>query len=312
MRVIAGDVGGTKTLLQCIDGDAVSVEHRYESGSFPTFGAMLRDFVLRCHEPVHTACFAVAGPVLGRTAGVTNLGWSIDADVLERELDIPHIALINDFEAVAFGVPMLAEEDVLTLQQGTSIKTAPIAILGAGTGLGEAVVTFGGGRWSVIASEGGHADFAPQDEEQAKLFLALLKKYGHVSWERLLSGMGIVNIHNFIAGLDEPYREELPAEIVAAYDRGDDDARRTVEMFVDIYGAEAGNAALRVLARGGVFLAGGIAARNPTWFTDGRFVASFLRKGRFHELLREMPIKVITNARVGLMGAAEMARRISA
>jgi glucokinase len=311
MRIVAGDVGGTKTLLQLIDSSGMSVEERYESSAFATFDAMLSAFLARCAPPVDAACFAVAGPVLGRTAEVTNVGWDIDADVLETQFGIAHVALINDFEAVALGVPLLSEKDVIVLQQGNRVATAPIGILGAGTGLGEAIVTFDGARWNVIASEGGHADFAPNDEEQARLFVALLHKYRHVSWERLLSGMGLVNIHNFITGQERPYDEHIPAEIAAAYDAGDDAARRTVAMFVDIYGAEAGNVALRVLARGGVFLAGGIAARNPSWFTDGRFIRSFLHKGRFQELLRDMPVNVIANARVGLIGAAEMARRVA-
>jgi len=173
------------------------------------------------------------------------------------------------------------------------------------------VVIHDGARWNVIASEGGHADFAPQNEEQSRLFLELHEKIGHVSWERLVSGMGLVNIHNFVTGVERPYDDVIPAEIAAAYARGDAAARRTVAIFIDIYGAEAGNMALRVLARGGVFLAGGIAARNLEWFTDGRFVEAFLRKGRFHDILRDVPVNLIANPRVGLIGATEMARRIA-
>jgi len=311
MRVIAGDIGGTKTLLQFIDSDGVSVEQRYESDAFPTFDDMLRDFTERSAHRADSACFAVAGPVLGRTAAVTNLHWAMDADKLEQSFSISHVALINDFEAVALGVPLLADNDVVPLQKGTRAATGPIGIVGAGTGLGEAIVMFGGDRWNVIASEGGHGDFAPQDEEQTRLFLGLRAKLGHVSWERLVSGMGLVNIHNFVTGVDRPYDEVIPAEIAAAYARGDEAARRTVAIFVDIYGSEAGNMALRVVARGGVFLAGGIAARNLDWFTDGRFIEAFLRKGRFQEMLKTIPVNLIANPRVGLIGATEMARRIS-
>jgi glucokinase len=312
MRVIAGDIGGTKTLLQLVDSDGVSIEQRYESGDFTTFDDLLRDFIARTPHRVDAACFAVAGPVMGRTAAVTNLHWSMDAEKLEQAFSIGRVALINDFAAVALGVPLLADADVVPLQKGDRITTAPIGILGAGTGLGEAVVMYDGTHWNVIASEGGHGDFAPQNEEQTRLFLDLHSKLGHVSWERLVSGMGLVNIHNFVTGIDKPYDDVIPAEIAAAYDRGDEAARRTVAIFVDIYGAEAGNMALRVLARGGVFLAGGIAARNLEWFTDGRFIDAFLRKGRFETLLRSMPVNLIANPRVGLIGATEMARRISA
>jgi len=310
-RVIAGDIGGTKTLLQLVDSDGVSIEQRYESGAFATFDDLLRDFTSRTSQRVDAACFAVAGPVLGRTAEVTNLHWSMDAGELEKAFSIGHVALINDFEAVARGVPLLADNDVVPLQNGNRNAAAPIGIVGAGTGLGEAIVIYDGVRWDVIASEGGHADFAPQNEEQTRLFLSLHEKLGHVSWERLVSGMGLVNIHNFVTGIDAPYDDVIPAEIAAAYARGDEAARRTVAIFVDIYGAEAGNMALRVLARGGVFLAGGIAARNLDWFTDGRFMEAFLRKGRFHDILRNIPVNLIANPRVGLIGATEMARRIS-
>jgi glucokinase len=309
--VIAGDIGGTKTLLQLVGSDGVSVEQRYASDAFATFDDMLRDFTSRCSERIDAACFAVAGPVLGRTATVTNLHWSMDADKLQQDFAIGHVALINDFEAVARGVPLLADNDVVPLQNGKRVLHGPIGIVGAGTGLGEAVVIHDGARWNVIASEGGHADFAPQDEEQTRLFLALHEKIGHVSWERLVSGMGLVNIHNFVTGVERPYDDVIPAEIAAAYARGDEAARRTVAIFIDIYGAEAGNMALRVLARGGVFLAGGIAARNLEWFTDGRFMAAFLRKGRFREILRDVPVNLIANPRVGLIGATEMARRIA-
>ena len=165
-------------------------------------------------------------------------------------------------------------------------------------------------KWNVVPSEGGHADFAPQDEEQTRLFLALHAKYGHVSWERLLSGMGLVNIHNFLSRQDRPYDETLPAEIAKALAAGDPIAARTFAIFVDIYGAEAGNMALRLLARGGVYLAGGVAAKNIDRFTDGRFMEAFLRKGRFQNILAAIPVNLITNAKVGLLGAAEMAMRV--
>jgi len=310
MNVIAGDVGGTKTLLQLVeivDGEStVALEHRFDSGGYKTFDELLGEFLGMAKRTVDAACFAVAGPVFEDRAEVTNLGWRIETAELTARFGIARVALINDFFAVALGVPLLHADDLVSLHPGDRKHGDPIAILGAGTGLGQAIVTFAGSDWGVIPSEGGHADFAPQDEEQARLFLYLHERHGHVSWERLLSGMGLVNIFTFLGGTTEN-----AAEVAQLAADGDPRAVRAFEIFVDIYGAEAGNMALRVLSRGGVFLAGGIAAKNLSFFTDGRFVTAFLRKGRFRELLGAMPIDLIMNEKVGLIGAAEMARRVS-
>ena len=317
MKIVAGDIGGTKVLLQFVDasqtGRTVLAEQRYESHSYATFDDLLGAFVKEhVAGPVDAACFAVAGPVFADRAEVTNLSWKMDAMALAKKFSIGRVSLINDFYAVALGVPILATTDLLILNAGTRVPFAPIAILGAGTGLGEANLVHDGVKWDVVPSEGGHADFAPQDEEQTRLFLALHAKYGHVSWERLLSGAGLVNIHNFVSGEEKPYDEALPMEIAKALAGGDSVAAKTFAIFVDIYGAEAGNMALRLLARGGVYLAGGVAAKNVDQFTDGRFINAFLRKGRFQHILAAMPVNLITNPKVGLLGAAEMAVRVGA
>lgn len=307
MRVVAGDIGGTKSLLRCVESSgAVSADARYDSEAFKTFDDLLRDFLSHCPGPVDQACFAVAGPVLGEHAEVTNVGWKIHAPVLAASVGIGRVKLINDFYAIAVGVPLLEPQDLLNLQKGTRDRTAPIGILGAGTGLGEAIVVPHGDQFIVVPSEGGHQDFGPQDDDQAQLYLFLRKKYdGHVSWERVVSGMGISNIYEFMGGgvLE-------PADIARRADDGERVAARAFKMFVDIYGAEAGNMALRILARGGVFLAGGVAAKNVRWFTDGRFVEAFRRKGRFENLLRDIPVDLITNEHVGLLGAVEAAKRM--
>ncbi|MGZ7041473.1 MAG: glucokinase, partial [Thermoanaerobaculia bacterium] len=204
---------------------------------------------------------------------------------------------------------LLGDKDLISLHAGKREPFGPIAILGAGTGLGEAMVIHDGARWNVVSSEGGHADFAPQDEEQARLFVDLHQRLGHVSWERVLSGMGLVNIHNFVTGQNRRYDEAIPGQIAAAA-KGDAAAAKAMAIFVDLYGAEAGNMALRILASGGVFLAGGIAGKNIPLFTDGRFIQSFLRKGRFRALLADIPVNLITNPSVGVIGAAEMAWRM--
>ncbi len=306
MRMIAGDIGGTKTLLRYIEDERILSERRFDSGAYATFEVMLEEFLANCARPVDAACFAVAGPVVENRAEITNLHWEIDELSLAKAFDIGRVALINDFYAIALGVPLLGPGDCLSLHDGKRQPRQPIAILGAGTGLGEAVLIWSGDQWKVVPSEGGHADFAPQDELQTKLFLALHARYGHVSWERVCSGMGLVNIFTFLGGGDAD-----PARVAALAESGDPLALRTFEIFVDIYGAEAGNMALRHLARGGVYLAGGIAAKNIRFFTDGRFVGAFLRKGRFQEMLREMPIDLIIDEKVGLRGAAEMARRLA-
>lgn len=308
MRILAGDIGGTKVLLRLVESGAVVREQRFESAAYATFDDLLSGFL--SGAPVDAACFAVAGPVFDDRAEVTNLTWSMSASALAERFSIGRVALINDFFAVALGVPLLAPEDLLTLNPGTRVRNAPVAILGAGTGLGQAALVHDGTHYNVVPGEGGHADFAPQDEEQARLFLALLKKYGHVSWERLLSGMGLVNIDDFLRGIERPYDEHIPMEIASLADGGDATANRTFEIFVDIYGAEAGNMALRLLARGGVYLAGGIAAKNMRHFATGRFLEAFLRKGRFTDVMRAIPIDVIVNPYVGLLGAAEAARRL--
>ena len=295
--ILAGDIGGTKTLLHAVDRGRTVAEQRYESAAWATFDELVADFLRRLNEPVDAACFAVAGPVWEGRAEITNLNWTIDA----AKLAVPRVLLINDFHAVALGVPLLGERDLVPIHRGQRDPSQPMAILGAGTGLGQALIVNG----SIVMSEGGHQDFAAQDEEQARLFVHLHQRYGHVSWERVVSGMGLVNIFTFLGG-----QELDPAEIAELAAKGDERARRASEIFVDAYGAEAGNMGLRVLARGGVFLAGGIAAKNVHWFTDGRFVEAFLRKGRFRDLMETIPVDLIVNEEVGLAGAAEGARRL--
>ncbi|HEX8152896.1 MAG TPA: glucokinase [Thermoanaerobaculia bacterium] len=307
MRIIAGDIGGTKTLLRCVEASGeISAEQRFESGEFSSFDELLRAFTGRCAGTIDAACFAVAGPVFDERAEVTNLGWKMAARELSSAFSIARVTLINDFYAIALGVPLLGEDDLLSLHKGRRAAKAPMAILGAGTGLGQANVVFDNdGDWTVIPSEGGHADFAPQDERQTQLLLRVIERHGHASWERVCSGMGLTNIYEFLTG-----RGEEPARIAELAEVGESAALETFAMFVDIYGSEAGNMALRVLARGGVFLAGGIAAKNVRFFADGRFIEAFLRKGRFRDVLEDVPVDLVVNEQVGLIGAVEGARRL--
>ena len=307
MRMLGGDVGGTKTLLRCIEEDGtVVLEGRYDGDDYVRFDDLLRAFLRDLSGPIDAACFAVAGPVRDGMAELTNRGWIIDERAIAHAFAIRRVAVVNDFHAVALGVPLLSPSDLVQLQPGRRDRFAPIAVLGAGTGLGQAVVLKHGGMHHVVPTEGGHGDFAPQDEEQARLFLHLHERLGHVSWERVVSGMGIESIYAFLGG-----GEADAADISTRADGDDAIARRTMEIFVDAYGSEAGNMALRTLSRGGVFLAGGIAGKNLEWFTDGRFVRAFRRKGRFSDLMEEFPVDLITNAGVGLLGALESARRVA-
>lgn len=319
MRLIAADVGGTKTLLELFevsDSKTRTIrDERLDSASFEQFGDLVRRFLRDGDGPVDAACFAIAGPADDRHALMTNLGWSISAEELERELGLGRVRLINDFHAVAAAISVVDERDLAVLNPRPRDPNGTVAVLGAGTGLGEAILVRGAeGRLHVISSEGGHASFAPRSELQGKLLLYLAEKYeGHVSYERLLSGPGIVNIFTFLCekvyhvspeeiGI-ETARGHVAGQVASLASQGQEVAKKTVEIFVDIYGAEAGNLALKTLPRGGVFIAGGIAAKNLAWFRDGRFMEAYADKGRMRNLLLEMPVAVVSNARLGLDGA---------
>lgn len=322
MKIIAGDVGGTKTLLVIREFVAGSwqtrLERRYESTMYPSFQTLLKEFCALAGAPLSAACFAVAGPVVHRKASITNLPWVIDADEIIRSFPISRVVLVNDFYAVAAGVPLLSAEDCMSVHGGVRDLSFPVAIIGAGTGLGEAVVVPTASGWRVVPSEGGHTDFAPLDELQTRLLAALQQRYGHVSYERILSGQGLVNVFTFLRDAEPEHAaslsedEDLAAQIARLAETGHPLATRALDMFIDVYGAEAGNLALKVLARGGVYIAGGVAAKNQARFTDGRFVRSFLAKGRMTDLMKQIPVDLITNQKVGLIGAADLAAREAA
>ncbi len=325
MKLIAADVGGTKTLLELFEISGTQSktlrEDRFESAGFVTFTDLVREFVREGDAPVDAACFAIAGPADDRHALMTNLGWSISAEELEREIGIARVRLVNDFYTVAAGVGVVEDHDLLKLNPRQRDPSGVAAVLGAGTGLGQAtLVRSERGEVHVIASEGGHASFAPRNELQSELLRFLSEKHGHVSYERVLSGPGIVNIFTFLCdrvyhvspeevGVDS-LRGHVAGQVAELALHGSEVARKTVEIFVDIYGAEAGNLALKTLPRGGVFIAGGIAAKNLDWFRDGRFMSAYADKGRMRGLLLEMPVAVISNPRLGLLGAKTVAMEL--
>lgn len=316
--LLAADIGGTKTLLQVSnDKGEVLAEQRFASKDFAGFTELLAGFLTSLPQdylPITSACLAVAGPIAGRTASVTNLPWRIDADALCELLPLKQVTLINDFAAVGEGIACLTEDDLLILQAGRPEPDAPRAVIGAGTGLGQAYMTPQQDGWRVWATEGGHTDFAPTDALQQQLLDYLLQQYVHVSYERLVSGMGLENIYQFLAGLhDLPVNVDSPddraAQISELARLGDPLAQQTMRLFIEIYGAQAGNLALTVMPRAGLYLAGGIAVKNQSMFEDGSFMQAFLAKGRMQPVLENIPVYLICSADTGLRGAALLAQK---
>ena len=330
MIVLAGDIGGTKTLLQlsrCVPGGLeVLHEKRYASAEYGDFLVLATQFVeesfrLTGAHPAK-ACFGVAGPVNGREAKTTNLPWILDADVLEISLKIGRVRLINDFQSVGYGVDALKSEDIVTLQQGVEKAHGTRVIIGAGTGLGQAFLVWHTDHYEVVASEGGHADFAPADDDQIELLRYLRRRYRWATWERTVSGRGLVNIFEFLAErnhaplsapLQQALRDEDHAAAISRFGmQGQDStAAKALHMFVTLYGAQAGNLALTGLATGGVYLAGGVAPKIIEKLTDGAFMGAFNNKEeRMQPLLKTMPVRVIVNPNVGLLGSAIAASRL--
>ncbi|BAN35117.1 glucokinase [Sulfuricella denitrificans skB26] len=321
--LLAGDIGGTKTLLQIFEsGGGVLAERRFDSASYASLNqiiaGLLSDFP---SLPLAAACFGVAGPVEGGKSNITNLPWQIDEASIAMEFKIPQVRLINDFQAVAYGIEALECQDLATLQAGAPHASGVRAVIGAGTGLGEGFMVWQEGYYEAFPSEGSHADFAPVDALQIELLLYLAARFGHVSYERLVSGPGLVNIFEF---LRDSRGQQATVELQAAMKAGDpaaaisdcamggkdDLAVAALDLFARIYGAEAGNLALKVLAHGGVYIAGGIAPQIMGKLEDGTFLRAFADKGRFAGLLGDIPVHVVLNPKVGLMGAARVAERI--
>lgn len=308
--ILAGDIGGTNTRLGLFD--AAGLEPA-ALGIFPSREhGSLRELVaafLEAHpERVDRACLGVAGPVEdGRRVDATNLAWRVDADDLRRVIGAVPVRLLNDLEANAYGLAALGEGDFEVLQPGLADARGNAAVVSAGTGLGEAGLFWDGARHHPFATEGGHTELGPRGELQVELYRWLAARHGHVSYERVCSGPGLVNCLAFLAdrrGVAAPDGLDAPAISSAALAGSDPLAVAALDLFVDVYGAEAGNMALKVMARGGVFLGGGIAPRILPKLRDGAFVAAFRDKGRFRDLLGQVPIRVILNDRAALLGAA--------
>jgi glucokinase len=320
--LLAGDVGGTKTVLALFEPAAdrpVCVrEETLPSREFATLEAAIDRFLgAGPRAPVDAACIGIAGPVVDGRCVTTNLPWIVDERVLATEIPVRRARLLNDLEATAHGTFALRPDEVATLQAGTP-RDGNVVVIAAGTGLGEAIIVAQGERRVVIATEGGHADFAARGEVEEELLRYLRKEFGRVSYERILSGPGLVNVYRFLrdtgAAPESPevaaaMRERDPAAVVTEYGmRGADRlCVGALEIFVSVYGAEAGNLALKALATGGVIVAGGIAPRMLARLSAGGFVSAFRDKGRLSPLLEAMPVRVALDPKTALHGAARVA-----
>ena len=346
--LLAGDIGGTKTALRLVDTEANELkpetfktlhEHRYVSANFVDLVPMVRQFLTEAEQGLghatvpEKACFAIAGPVVNNTSKLTNLSWSLSASRLSQELAIAQVSLINDFAAVGYGVLGLQASDLCTLQKGKLQPDAPIGVIGAGTGLGQGFLIAQGGDHKVYPTEGGHSDFAPRSEIEFQLSRYLLDKHNiqRLSVERVVSGQGIVAIYQFLR--DRQIAEESPdiRQVVCTWERetgreksvdpaatisqaalakSDRLSEQTMHLFIDAYGAEAGNLALKLLPYGGLYIAGGIAPKILPLIQESSFLSSLIDKGRMLPLLEMVPVHIVLNPQVGLIGAALYASKL--
>lgn len=324
MRVLAADVGGTHARLALFQGERaqdrlVPVRRReWSSEELDGLLSIVQAFLDEDDELPYAACLAVAGPVRDGSAHLPNLGWDVDADGLARETGIERLRVVNDFDAIARGVLLLTDDELAALAPGDGDPAALVAVVGAGTGLGVAAVEGAADPPRVHGSEGGHSDFAPVTEAEWALARYLVERHGRASWERVLSGDGLVQIYGHLkergvaAELGRVRREmeaEDPATVISRHGMAGDDplAERALDMFVTAYGRFAGDVALMLGARGGVYVAGGIAPQILEALRDGRFLEAFRSMGRMESYMADIPVRVVLNQDVGLLGSAALA-----
>lgn len=321
--ILAGDVGGTKTILALytVQQGAVVCIHKqhYASQQYTSFTDVLTAFLANISGVIESVCIGVAGPIVNGDCRATNLPWHIISVDIAAQLQIPKVTLLNDLEAAAWGALSLPDDDFVELNAQAEQRKGHVAILAAGTGLGESLCCWDGLRYHVMPSEGGHVDFAPTNETEIKLLEYLMRQYaGHVSYERVVSGMGLVNIYQFLKQSGFAVEQADIAEKMAAGDMGavigeagvaktDALCTETLRLFCRIYGAQAGNLALTSLSYGGVVLTGGIAAKILPFITQGDFMQGFLDKGRYRAVLTRFSVKICTNPEVALLGALHYA-----
>jgi glucokinase len=317
--ILAGDIGGTNTRLAVVAMEdrwpRVMVEQTFPSREHESFDEIVRQFLGQHGLTIKRACFGVAGPIRNRQVNLSNLPWVVDGDQLVTVFGFDAVTLVNDLEATGFGIVALEAKDFAVLNEGVSESDGNTAIISAGTGLGEGGVLVEGKLRRPFASEGGHADFAPRNELEIELLRYLTPQFHHVSYERVLSGPGLLNIYTFLrdtgrseepAWLADEMREAAPSAVItrAALEGKSELCVQALDLFVSIYGAEAGNLALKVKATGGVFLGGGIAPRIIEKLKGPAFMEAFTAKGRMRPLLEEVPVRVVLNDMTALLGAA--------
>jgi glucokinase len=322
MLIIAGDIGGTSTrlaLFESVKGELEAVaEKHYPSRQFGSLTEIVRLFVEEHHLSPERACFGIAGPVLAGKVKTPNLPWSIEADNLADLLGLVSVKFINDLDANAYGIAALKDEDLVVLNQGKPDPSGAIAVISAGTGLGESLAYWDGNCHRPLPSEAGHADFAPRSRLETELLLFLQAEFGRVSYERIVSGPGLYNIYRFFR--DKKQLPEAPAVVdamrtvdpaiaitTAARSGNCTICSKTLDLFMNVYGAEAGNAALRFFATGGVFIGGGIAPQIIDTLRGSDFMRTFMDKGRLSPMVSSIPVKVILNDRTALLGAGRCA-----
>lgn len=322
--ILAGDIGGTNTLLALFEyGEKrlrLVAEDGFASSDYDSLDEIIRIFLEIDSGKVSGACFGVPGPVQNGNAELPNLPWIVECRSLREVLGNNHVWLINDLEANAYGLNELTDVDFFVLNQGEANPDGNAAIISAGTGLGEAGIHNREGRLIPFATEGGHADFAPRNEFEIELLRYLLEKFEKVSFERVVSGQGLVNIYEFLRDTNKAHEPEWlaleianqndPAAVISnnALAGKSKICEQTLDIFISLYGAEAGNLALKMLATNGVYVGGGIAPKVLPAFKTNAFVESFTNKGRMSSLLEKIPIRIVLNDKAALLGAAHYAR----
>lgn len=324
MRVLAADIGGTKTAVAIVrvSGRTLTIEkaRRYSSAGFPDLETVLIEFLQGSGRLPAAAGFGVAGPVLAGRARVTKLPWVVDERTLSARTGIARVRVINDFVAAALGVPYVADRRMRTLRRGEPETDGPRGLIGAGTGLGQAVLVRDRSGWTALASEGGHADFGPRNAVEDRLVAFVRKRFGRVSRDRLLSGEGLTLLYEFFRAdglapeslrVTRAFAGADRAAVISRFglEGGDRLCRAALRLFVSIYGSEAGNLALQYRATGGIFLAGGIAAKILPALEDRVFLESFGSKPPLEDFLARIPVRVVLEPRLGLFGAAAAAYR---
>lgn len=320
--ILAGDVGGTKCNLALFSEKHGNLEvvfrERFASKGFAQFDLIIREFVRRAApyldgHKIQAAGFGVAGPVINNRIHTTNLPWVVDAHVLAQEVGSDAIVLVNDLGATGYSIEFLSPADLCVLNPGKPVPSGTRALLAAGTGLGEGLLAWDGKRYRVVPSEGGHSDFAPRTDQQIELLKFMRHRYPQVSWELILSGRGFRTLHEFIAPnvkhpiFEDPDADPAPFITKSGLDRSCPVCVETLDLWTSIYGAEAGNLALKVLALGGVYVAGGIAVKILPKIKDGTFLEAFKDKWHYTNMLSDVPVSVVLNESAPLIGAAHEA-----